>query len=247
MRIGFISDIHGNFTALEAVLADIQAQGVDQLICLGDTVSLGPQPRHVLNALREWNAATIMGNHDQAVLEPQRCAEFEITEHLIPDLYWTRDHLPEEDLRYIAAFSATQSVQFENGLQLLAYHGSPKKTTHLVLATTPVETLNDYFEGQSASIFIGGHSHVQMQRRHGNTLFLNTGSVGNAFQFAYTNNIPPRLVNWAEYAVVEQSGNSFHADMRRVYFDIEKLLVQVGVSDLPGAEWWFRQYKNHSA
>ena len=70
MRIGFISDIHGNFTALEAVLADIKKQQIDQLICLGDTVSLGPQPQEVLYALREWNAITIMGNHDQATLEP---------------------------------------------------------------------------------------------------------------------------------------------------------------------------------
>ncbi len=243
MRIGFISDIHGNFTALEAVLADIQSQGVDQLICLGDTASLGPQPREVLNTLREWNAVTIMGNHDQAVLEPQRCAEFEITEHLIPDLYWTRDHLLEDDLQYIASFAPTHTVQFEHGIKLLAYHGSPKKTTHLVLATTPIETLDDYFEGQNASVFIGGHSHVQMQRRHGSTLFLNTGSVGNAFQFAYTNRVPPRLVNWAEYAIVEQNANFFHADMRRIYFDIDRLLERVHASDLPGAEWWVRQYK----
>ena len=47
MRIAFISDIHGNFTALQAVLNDIKLQNIDEIICLGDTVSLGPQPREV--------------------------------------------------------------------------------------------------------------------------------------------------------------------------------------------------------
>ncbi|MBI3167045.1 MAG: metallophosphoesterase family protein [Chloroflexi bacterium] len=244
MRIGFISDIHGNFTALEAVLTDIKKQNIDQLICLGDTVSLGPQPREVLDALREWNAITIMGNHDQATLEPQRCVEFEITEHLIPDLFWGREQLSKEDLQFIGSFEAKKSIRFSNELELLAYHGSPKATTHLVLATTPTETLDNYFNGQTASVFIGGHSHIQMQRRYGNKLFLNSGSVGNAFKFAFTQGNPPSLLPWAEYAIVEQNGVSLHADMRRVYFDTNALIDRVKASDLPGAEWWLQQYQD---
>ncbi|NWF65464.1 MAG: metallophosphoesterase family protein [Chloroflexi bacterium] len=243
MRIAFISDIHGNFTALEAVLADIKTQDVDQLICLGDAVSLGPQPREVLDALREWNAVTIMGNHDQATLEPERCLEFEITEHLIPDLYWGRAQLSREDLQYISSFEMTKTVQFERNIELLAYHGSPKRTTHLVLATTPAEILDEYYKGQTASVFIGGHSHIQMERRHGNKLFLNAGSVGNAFKFAYTPGNPPSLLPWAEYSIIDLDGNVLRADMRRVYFDIETLLKQVKKSGLPGADWWFRQYE----
>ena len=244
MRIGFISDIHGNFTALEAVLADIKKQHIDQLICLGDTVSLGPQPREVLDALREWDAITIMGNHDQATLEPERCVEYEITEHLIPDLFWGREQLSREDLQFIGAFEMTRTIHFLEDIELLAYHGSPKATTHLVLATTPTETLDDYFKEQPASVFIGGHSHIQMQRRHGKKLFLNSGSVGNAFKFAFTPGNPPSLLPWAEYAIVEQDGNALHADMRRVYFDTDALIDRVKTSGLPGTEWWLRQYKD---
>ncbi|MBK9210161.1 MAG: metallophosphoesterase family protein [Anaerolineales bacterium] len=52
MRIAFISDIHGNFTAFQAVLADINSQHVDQIVCLGDVVTMGPQPVEVLNKLK---------------------------------------------------------------------------------------------------------------------------------------------------------------------------------------------------
>lgn len=244
MRIGFISDIHGNFTALEAVLADVKKQNIDQLFCLGDTISLGPQPKEVLDALRKWNAITIMGNHDQAILEPEKCADFEITEHLIPDLFWGQEQLQREDLEYIRSFRSTYTLRFPNEIELLAFHGSPKATTHLIQAVTPPEELDGYFEGQTASVFIGGHSHIQMFRRHGKVLILNAGSVGNAFKFAYTTGNPPSLLPWAEYAIVEQDGDCLRADMRRVYFDTDALIKCVKASSLPGAEWWFKQYQD---
>ncbi|MEM7801833.1 MAG: metallophosphoesterase family protein [Chloroflexota bacterium] len=49
MRIAFISDLHGNLIALQAVLADIEASNVDQIICLGDIASLGPDPSDVVS------------------------------------------------------------------------------------------------------------------------------------------------------------------------------------------------------
>lgn len=243
MRIAFISDIHGNYTALEAVLADIEKQNIDQLICLGDTVTLGPQPAEVLKALQVHRSITIMGNHDQAILEPTKATEFEITSHLIPDLLWGCEHLSTEDLDYIRGFQPGYSIKFPNGIELFAYHGSPKSTTHLVLPTTPAETLNEYFDGHTETVFIGGHTHIQMYRRHGEKLFLNSGSVGNAFKFAFSPGNPPSLLPWAEYSIVEQEGNFLRSDMRRVYFDINTLLEHVKASNLPGTEWWLRQYQ----
>ena len=242
MRIAFISDIHGNFTALQAVLDDIKKQNVDQIICLGDTVSLGPQPREVLDMLRELKCVNIRGNHDAAILEPDQAAFYEITEYLAPDLHWCRERLTNHDYDFIKSFKNTHEVLFENGIQLLAFHGSPLSTTHLIKATTDSNLLDEYFAGQTAKVLIGGHSHIQMQRRYGDKLILNSGSVGNAFVFAYSPGRPPSLLPWAEYAILEQSNNTFHVDLRRVYFDIPKLVKLIKESDLPGKEWWLRQY-----
>lgn len=242
MRIAFISDIHGNLTALEAVLADIKKQGADQTICLGDTISLGPQPLETLNTLRELNSIYIMGNHDEAILDPEKALKLEITEHLVPDLYWCREQLTTDDFDFIKSFENTHEILFPNGVQLLAFHGSPVSTTDIIQATTSAETLDEYFDGQSASVFIGGHSHIQMFRRYGKKIILNSGSVGNAFEFAFSPGNPPRLLPWAEYAIVDQSGNSLDVDLRRVYFDIDALLKIVKKSGLPGTDWWFNQY-----
>ncbi len=242
MRIAFISDIHGNLTALQAVFDDIKKLGVDQTICLGDTISLGPQPLETLDALRELNTIYIMGNHDEAILDPEKAPDLEITEHLVPDLYWCRDRLKATDLEFLKSFKGTHEITFPNGLQLLAFHGSPISTTDIIQATTSPELLDEYFAGQSATVFIGGHSHIQMFRRYGKKLILNSGSVGNAFEFAFSPGNPPSLLPWAEYAIVDQSGNSFDVDLRRVYFDTDALLKIVKESGLPGTDWWFRQY-----
>ena len=242
MRIAFISDIHGNFTALQAVLVDIKKQGADQIICLGDTISLGPQPQETLDSLRELKSIYIMGNHDEAILDPEKAPDLEITEHLVPDLYWCRDRLAVNDFEFIRSFQSTHEITFPNGVELLAFHGSPISTTEIIQATTPPESLDEYFAGQSASVFIGGHSHIQMLRRYGKKLILNSGSVGNAFEFAFSPGNPPRLLPWAEYAIIDQSGDAFNVDLRRVYFDTDELLKIVKQTDLPGADWWLKQY-----
>ncbi|MBX3439510.1 MAG: metallophosphoesterase, partial [Planctomycetaceae bacterium] len=63
-----ISDIHGNFEALQAVFEDIDRQGIKEVFCLGDIVGYGPNPRECVDTVMERCAVTILGNHDQAAL-----------------------------------------------------------------------------------------------------------------------------------------------------------------------------------
>ena len=242
MRIGFISDIHGNFTALQAVLEDMKAQSVDEIICLGDTISLGPQPLEVLNTLRELKCTIIQGNHDATMLDPEKAADFQITDYLVPAFHWAREILSKEDMDFIGTFKRTHEFTFPNGMKLLAFHGSPESTTDIIQALTPTERLDELFGESDASIFIGGHSHIQMHRRYGKKLILNSGSVGNAFEYVYDKINPPKLLHWAEYAILEQGENSFHTEMRRVNFDIPKLVEIVRESKVPGGDWWIEQY-----
>jgi predicted phosphodiesterase len=242
MRIAFISDIHGNFTALQAVLEDIRAQSIDQIVCLGDVATLGPQPVESLRALRELKCIHIMGNHDKATLDPETAEEHEIASHLISDLRWCKEKLSADDLQFISTFKPMHGIRLPYDNHILAYHGSPVSDTDIIQSTTPNEDLEVYFRGQEANIFIGGHSHLQMVRRYDNKLILNSGSVGNAFKFAYVRGKPVHLLPWAEYMIISQNGNSLGVDARRVYFDIDELLRQVRESQVPCADWWLRQY-----
>lgn len=243
MRIAFISDIHGNLVALQAVLADLKSQEVDQIVCLGDTVTMGPQPKEVLTVLQELRCAYIKGNHDSALLEPEKAAQYEITEYLVKDLYWCRDQLQQADLDFIDSFRPTLDIPLSKQVKLLAFHGSPLSSIDIIQATTPVEVLDRYFSDRTADVFIGGHSHIQLHRRYGHKLILNSGSVGNTFKFVYTPGIVPSLLPWAEYMIVSHVNDTVSVDARRVYFDTSELLQIVKKSSLPGAVWWLKQYQ----
>jgi putative phosphoesterase len=247
MRTAFISDIHGNFTAFKAVLADLETQNVDQIISLGDTITLGPQPLETLAKLRELNCIYVKGNHDWAVLDPSQAAAFQITEYLVPDLEWCRERLSADDRDFIRSFRDTHEFTFPNGVSVLCFHGSPLSPIDLIQSTTPAEDLTKYFDGREADVFIGGHSHIQMHRRHGDKLILNSGSVGNAFVHAYSPGSIPALLPWAEYAILSQNGPYLDVDLRRVYFDTEELLKIVAESGLPGTQWWLKQYQKVQA
>ena len=79
MKRAIISDIHSNLEALTTVMADIEKQKVDSIICLGDIVGYGPNPRECLDIIRSTCSVCIMGNHDHgAIYNPDgfnACAE----------------------------------------------------------------------------------------------------------------------------------------------------------------------------
>jgi predicted phosphodiesterase len=87
-----ISDIHGNIEALTAVLADIEAQGISEIYCLGDVIGYGPNPRECIDSCREF-ALTLLGNHDNgALFDPEGFSSG--AERAI---FWTRSQLEQTE------------------------------------------------------------------------------------------------------------------------------------------------------
>ncbi len=89
MRRALISDIHGNLEALEVVLDDIQSQGITEILCLGDIIGYGPNPRECIDRVMETCRITLLGNHDQgAMFDPEG---FNIGAERA--IFWTREQL----------------------------------------------------------------------------------------------------------------------------------------------------------
>lgn len=88
MRRAILSDIHGNLEALEAVLADVASQQVEEIYCLGDIIGYGPNPRECIDQVMQFNTI-VLGNHDQgALFDPEGFSSG--AERAI---FWTRDQL----------------------------------------------------------------------------------------------------------------------------------------------------------
>ena len=241
MRIALIADIHGNLPALEAALAEIEAEQVDQIVCLGDVVSFGPQPREVIARVRALGCPVVMGNVDADVLDPATPTDEDTGDSrrfLDMDL-WTRDVLADEDLAYLRSFQTTVEIALGGGRTLLCYHGSPRSFHDRILPETSHETLDAWFEGHDAVLYAGGHTHLQMLARHRKALVLNPGSVGLPYDtHPPTSGAGARNPAWAEYAVVEAAGARMRVELRRTPFDVAALLDAARASGMPHAEWW---------
>src|SRR5437870_4765085 len=109
MRIAFLSDIHGNLFALEAVLADLEAQDVDRVVCLGD-VCFGPQAHECLERVRALGCPVILGNWDSWSIEGFPRADDPIGMMLYEIGGWWAQLLTDDDRAFVRTFVPTLDV-----------------------------------------------------------------------------------------------------------------------------------------
>ena len=119
MRVAVISDMHGNDLAFKAVEVDIQKQGVDQIVCLGDAVQGGPQPAGAVQRLRSLNCPVVMGNADAWLITGKETGDEGIPPERLKKmediLKWSLSQLAQEYIDFIASFQPTVSIRLEGG------------------------------------------------------------------------------------------------------------------------------------
>jgi predicted phosphodiesterase len=153
LRVAVISDIHSNRPALEAVLAEIDEAGVDELWCLGDLVGYGAEPDRCTELVRERCDVSLSGNHDLAVLGELDVTTFSETARAAVE--WTQGAASEETLGFLRGLSP-QGSRAEIGL----FHASPRDPIwEYVLSLDQAEAGLDEMEERVGLI---GHSHVAL-------------------------------------------------------------------------------------
>jgi predicted phosphodiesterase len=197
--LALVSDIHGNDTALAAVVAELERLGIDQVVCLGDAVQRGDQPREVLDRLSALGWPVILGNADDFLLEVPDDSPEPITEAQLERRTWTLSQLEPHHLEQIRSFAPTLDVELEGGLTLRAFHGSPHSYDDVLLPETSDAQAEQRWGGSGVDLLAGGHTHLQWTRTVDGALYVNPGSVG----FAYDRfDDEPQPVSVAEFAVV---------------------------------------------
>lgn len=233
--LAVISDIHGNLPALEAVLSDIQTVGADELVCLGDVASFGPQPRETLRRVQALGCPVVMGNADWELLDTPTRETLKASDTTFFDIAsWCAEQLTEEDSAFIRTFQPTVSLNF-GALQLLCFHGSPTSYNDLIIATTPDETIASYLQ-ERTPLMLGGHTHTQLLRRFQEVTFVNPGSVGLPYEWLPDDRVhnPP----WAEYALLVVVQGQPSVTFRRVPYDVTPLVEAARTGGMPHAGWW---------
>jgi putative phosphoesterase len=223
MRVAIVSDIHGNLTALEAVIADISRRGVDRVVHGGDLALIGCQPAEVIDRVRELGWSGIVGNTDELLWRPEQheaqlrsSPKLHALLHVLFDEYApaTRELLDDERLAWLRQLPSEHRDQ-----DLLLVHASPGDLWRAPSPDADNETLAETYGLCGASTVVYGHIHRPYVRQLDQLTIANSGSIGSPFDG------DPR----ASYLLLE----SGRAEVIRVQYDIEREIDLMRRSDHP--------------
>ena len=226
--ITIFGDIHANLPALEAVLADIEARDLSPLYCLGDLVGYGTFPNEVIEAIRQRNIPTLMGNYDQGVGNSSDDCGCAYTSKVAEELgkrsiAWSNQNTTEENKLYLRQLTGQIPLELD-GLRVQLVHGSPRKINEYLFENRPDASLERLLDMTQANVLVCGHTHIPYHRilpsgRH----VVNAGSVGK-----------PKDGNpQACYVVLEVNDRDLTVTFRRVPYDIERSAQAIEASDMP--------------
>lgn len=188
MRIGIISDIHGNLEALERVIRELK--NVDKLICLGDIIGYGANPNECCKIIKELCDITILGNHDLAVMEGRDIEYF--NPYAAEAILWTQKVISEESLKFLKELKMEEyfnNITFVHGslYDYFSYITSPQEAyLNFSVQQTPIcfighTHISEYYFRtersvivEKVSLFSGG----EVEIKEGNFYIVNCGSVG---------------------------------------------------------------------
>jgi diadenosine tetraphosphatase ApaH/serine/threonine PP2A family protein phosphatase len=153
MRVAVISDIHGNLHALEAVLADIDAEQPDEVWCLGDVVGYGPRPNECVTLVRARASLALVGNHDLAAVGKLGIAEFGPL--AATSARWTMEALTADSTEWLRGLAPAAA---HAGVEL--FHGSPRDPVWEYVLSEEVALLS--LLATTAPVVLVGHSHLAL-------------------------------------------------------------------------------------
>jgi predicted phosphodiesterase len=153
MRVAVISDVHANYHALEAVLRNVDADGVDAVWCLGDTVGYGPRPNECCDVVSERGDHSLVGNHDLVVLGELDLGDF--NDEAAAAARWTTGVLATDSRNFLQRLQPFGRL---DGVDL--FHASARDPVWEYVLTE--EAARATLELSTAPVVLVGHSHVAL-------------------------------------------------------------------------------------
>ena len=251
-KIAIISDVHGNITALNTVLDDIDSRGISRIFCLGDSVTKCANPDLVIDLLQKRCEIIIKGNCDDVISSPNNFSK----------KFWSREKIGEERANYLYNLPIFHEF-YMSGRFIRLFHASPYSLSTIF---NPMFSNKDTIRGNDEhtsvmelfanTSFIGktesdpipdvvgyGHIHTPNILRFKNKTIFNPGSVGMPIEMMNTPNYveDDRFSTVCSYIILE--GNygskdltSFSINLVRIPYDINKEIEFLKASDMPNKE-----------
>ena len=233
-RYAIISDIHGNLTALNAVLENIKKQNIDKIICLGDTISKGSHSHECLNIIREKCDVVLQGNNDLEYTKSlDEIASLDGEDFDYEAFYFNQKQLTNEDIDYLKKLPYCCEFKL-SGLLVRCYHASPVDLYKIVVeySSLPDKLLQfaptKFTTPEVADVVVFGHTHSSSLECLFGRRLINAGSVGNPSAYVMKdeyNNANKSLATMAQYIILEgdedKESGEFKQEFICLKYDIE--------------------------
>jgi len=214
VKVAVISDIHSNLHALKEVLKDVDARGIQEILCAGDLVGYGAFPNEVVEEMRTRNATCIYGNHDLAVV---RINPVGMNPNAAAAVNWTSKNISAQAADYLKDLKSQAHLKIgETDVGL--YHGSPRDDDEYLYEGDAVPEL---LEMAQCQVLVTGHTHVPYIKVTSRGMLVNPGSVGQPRDF------DPR----ASYFIFDEKEMSFIS--RRLTYDVKSASQAIIEAGLP--------------
>lgn len=238
MKIAVISDIHANYSAFQAVVADIAQHDITEIFSLGDNIGYGPEPERVTEIMRKMAIQSVMGNHEFAMVNERYCQRINPPARLSLEMNIAR--LSQQDKVYLSKlppFFSQYEVRFVHGCppkSIVAYLFSPRYKMVLHLFRAIAERICFYGHTHAMDMFdFDGERCRRTKVKIGRYLLepkkryiINPGSVGQ-----------PRdlLNNNAKYLIWDRKDGTI--TFRSIPYQVEKTVQLIKEMGLPKANW----------
>ncbi len=235
MRIAIVSDIHGNRTAFDAVLADLRDASPDMILHGGDLADAGASPIDIVDRIRDLGWPGVIGNGEEALAIPDTLEQF-ARQSTAPPSLWTAVREMASATRAllgverVAWLGSLPRIQLHDAFALV--HAGPNDPWRAPFHNAPDEQLRSVYGALSRPVAVYGHIHVPFVRDLAGFTVANTGSVSLSYDG------DPR----ASYLLIEDGRPS----IRRVEYDIEKELKAIAACPIPHADWIARTLRTAS-
>ena len=220
MRFAAIADVHGNYLALEAVLADIRALGISDIVNLGDMASGPLDARRTMDALMALDAVHVLGNHDRYLIDrsPEKMGSWDRPAHAqldMPHLDWLRT-VPKTSVFREKVFLCHATPEHDE-----IYWLETVQPDSTVLMSS-LDAIEERAKGIVQSLILCAHTHLaRAVRLRDGRLIVNPGSVGSP---GYRDIHPfPHVIEAgtpdARYAILELTEGNWQVTFRHVPYD----------------------------
>lgn len=224
MKILLLSDIHGNFPALEAVARQVELTSFDLVCNCGDSTVYAPFPNETINWLRHHKAHSIRGNTDDKVIKLIKGKSFKKPSKPEKRIMYTStaESLTKENRSYLLGLKKKKRLHI-SGHILGLFHGSPADHDEFLFANTPDVHFAMLAEAGKETIVVTGHSHSPYHKHIKGVHFINPGSIGRMFDSN------PE----ASYAILSLTAKSVKVKHFRCPYNINKVTQAIRKMKLP--------------